>query len=76
MALLLYGMSSVNEPYRILRLKIMDSLIAHIQDEANVDNVDHLLSVTDIAYLSHIGGILAPLISARVMVSSYSMVIM
>jgi len=29
MALLLYGMSSVNEPYGILRLKMMDSLIAH-----------------------------------------------
>jgi hypothetical protein len=70
MALLLYGMSSVNEPYGILRLKMMGSLIAHLQDGANVDNIDHLLSVTDIAYLSHIGGILAPTVSARVIVSS------
>jgi hypothetical protein len=48
----------------------MGSLIAILQDLSGVDNVDHLLSVSDIAYLSHIAGILHPTANARVIESS------
>ena len=69
MVLHLYGVSSETDRYGILRLKLMGSLIAILQDLSGVDNVDHLLSVSDIAYLSHIGGILHPTANARVIES-------
>ena len=70
MVLHLYGVSSETDHYGILRLKLMGSLIAILQDLSGVDNVDHLLSVSDIAYLSHIGGILHPTVNSRVIESS------
>jgi hypothetical protein len=70
MVIHLYGISSETEPYGILCLKLMGSLIAILQDSSVVANVDSVLSVTDIAYLSHIGGILYPTLNTRVIESS------
>ena len=66
----LYGVSSETDPYGILCLKLMGSLIAILQELSGVVNVDHLLSVSDIAYLSHISGILHSTANARVIESS------
>jgi hypothetical protein len=70
MVLHLYGISSETEPCGILCLKLMGSLVAILQDLSVVANVDGFLSVTDIAYLSHIGGILYPTLNTRVIESN------
>jgi hypothetical protein len=61
-ALTLYGSPTDTDVYGILRLKLMDCLIAHLQDQYACCNIDALLSRTDIMYLAHVGGVLQPTI--------------
>lgn len=56
-SLMLYGQSTAAEEAGALRLKLMGSLIWIMQDFYQVTNVDALLSVSDIAYLMHSGGV-------------------
>ena len=58
-SLLLYGLSSAGEAAGVLRLKLMGSLVWILQNLYQTTNVDALLSMSDIAYLMHSGGVLA-----------------
>ena len=58
MALHLYGVTLATDTYGVLRLKLMSCLVAIIQDTGVVENVDNLLSRSDIYYIAHVGGLL------------------
>jgi hypothetical protein len=58
MALNLYGVTLASDTYGMLRLKLMGCLAAVIQDSCAVDNVDSMLSRSDIYYIPHVGGVL------------------
>jgi hypothetical protein len=58
-----------NDTYGILRLKLAGCLIAHLQDTHHSCNLDTFLSRTDIAYLSHVGGVLLSTITNHEFVS-------
>ena len=58
MALSLYGAALPSDTYGMLRLKLMGSLVAIVQDFYAVENVDPVLSRSDIYYIAHVGGIL------------------
>jgi hypothetical protein len=58
MALDLYGATLATDTYGVLRLKLMSCLVAIIQDNGAVENVDNLLSRSDIYYIAHVGGLL------------------
>jgi hypothetical protein len=58
MALSLYGTVVSSDTYGMLRLKLMGCLVAIIQDFYAVENVDSVLSRSDIYYIAHVGGIL------------------
>ena len=58
MALDLYGATLATDTYGVLRLKLMSCLVAIIQDTGAVENVDNLLSRSDIYYIAHVGGLL------------------
>ena len=58
-ALLLYGQSTAGEAAGVLRLKLMGSLVWILQDFYQTTNIDAVLSVSDVAYLMHSGGVLA-----------------
>ena len=59
MAASLYGQSKSTECFGILCLKLMGCLVAILQRTHGVRNVDNFLSVTDIAFLMHDGGVLS-----------------
>jgi len=58
MALHLYGVTLATDTYGVLRLKLMSCLVAIIQENSGVENVDNLLSRSDIYYIAHVGGLL------------------
>ena len=58
MALGLYGATLASDTYGVLRLKLMSYLVAVIQDLCAVENVDSMLSHSDIYYIAHVGGVL------------------
>ena len=58
MALSLYGAVLPSDTYGILRLRLMGCLVAIVQDFYAVENVDSVLSRSDIYYIAHVGGIL------------------
>jgi hypothetical protein len=58
MALCLYGVTLASDTYGMLRLKLMGCLVAIIQDFCAVENVDSMLSRSDISYIAHVGGVL------------------
>jgi hypothetical protein len=58
MALSLYGVTLAPDTYGMLRLKLMGCLVAIIQDSCAVENVDSMLSRSDIYYIAHVGGVL------------------
>lgn len=64
-SLLLYGQSTAGEAAGVLRLKLMGSLVWILQNFYQKTNVDALLSVSDIAYLMHSGGVLAATATAH-----------
>jgi hypothetical protein len=55
MALALYGATLATDTYGLLRLKLMGCVVAI---NRAVENVDSLLSRSDIYYIAHVGGIL------------------
>ena len=57
-SLLLYGQSAAGEAAGVLRLKLMGSLVWILQEFYQVTDVDAFLSMSDIAYLMHSGGVL------------------
>ena len=59
MALNLYGTTLASDTYGVLRLKLMGCLVAIVQDQYAVENVDSMLSRSDIYYIAHVGGFLA-----------------
>jgi hypothetical protein len=58
MALSLYGAVLPSDTYGMLRLRLMGCLVAIVQDFYAVENVDSVLSRSDIYYIAHVGGIL------------------
>lgn len=56
--------------YEVLRLKLMGTLVAILQDFYSVGNVDDYLSVFDVAYIMHVGGVMLPTHSGGVMFRS------
>jgi hypothetical protein len=58
MALNLYDVTLASDTYGMLRLKLMGCLVAIIQDFCAVENVDSMLSRSDIYYIAHVGGVL------------------
>ena len=58
MARHIYGSTLPSETYGMLRLKVMDCVIAIVQHAHALDNVDSVLSRSDIYYITHVGGIL------------------
>ena len=58
MALGLYGATLASDTYGVLRLKLMGCLVAIFQDFHAVENVDSMLSRSDIYYIAHVGGVL------------------
>ena len=70
MALQLYGKSDVSEAQGVLRLKLMWCLIGILQDEHALRNVDYLLSVCDIACLTHCGSVIQSTNTTRQFVST------
>ena len=58
MALGFYGATLASDTYGVLRLKYMGCLVAIIQDLCAVENVDSMLSRSDIYYIAHVGGVL------------------
>ena len=58
MALGLYGAALPSDTYGMLRLKLMGCLVAIVEDFHAVENVDNMLSRSDIYYIVHVGGIL------------------
>ena len=69
MALALYGHSFESDSYHKLKLKLIGCVVAFLQDLHGMANVDAVLSRDDIAYIAHVGGILAPISTNRVFVS-------
>ena len=59
MALNLYGTALTSDSYGVLHLKLMGCLVAIVQDQYAVENVDRQLSRSDIYYIAHVGGFLA-----------------
>jgi hypothetical protein len=55
----LYGQSNSSECFGILCLKLMGCLVAILQQTHGVINLDNFLSVTDIAFIMHDGGVLS-----------------
>ena len=55
----LYRQSKSSELFGILCLKLMGCLVAILQQTHGVINVDYFLSVTDIAFIMHDGGVLS-----------------
>ena len=70
MALALYGHSFESDTYHKLKLKLMGCVVAFLQDLHGLTNVDAVLSRSDIAYIAHVGGVLAPTNTNRVFVST------
>ena len=58
MALGFYGATLASDTYGVLRLKLMGCLVAIIQDLCAVENVNSMLSRSDIYYIAHVGGVL------------------
>ena len=52
------GATVASDTYGVLRLKLMGCLVAIIQDRCAVENVDSMLSRSDIYYIAHVGGVL------------------
>jgi len=57
--LLRRGAALSSDTYGMLRLKLMGCLVAIVQDFYAAENVDLVLSRSDIYYIAHIGGILS-----------------
>ena len=57
-ALGLSGAMLASDTYGVLRLKLMGCLVAIIQDHCAVENVNNMLSRSDIYYIAHVGGVL------------------
>lgn len=55
----LYGPSIITETSGVLCLKLLGCIVAILQESYGVTNVDEYLSITDIAFLIHKGGVLA-----------------
>jgi hypothetical protein len=70
MALALYGHSFESDTYHKLKLKLMGCVVAFLQDLHGLTNVDTVLSRSDIAYITHVGGVLAPTNTNRAFVSN------
>jgi hypothetical protein len=58
MAQIIYGTTLPSDIYGVLRLKIMGCVVAINQHVHVMDNVDSVLSRSDIYYITHVGGIL------------------
>jgi hypothetical protein len=58
MAQNIYGLTLSSDTYGILRLKVMGCVVALVQQAHGMDNVDNMLSRSDIYYVTHVGGIL------------------
>jgi len=58
MAQSLYNKTSSSDTYGLLRLKLMGCVVAIVQDQFSVENVDSEFSRSDIFYIAHVGGIL------------------
>ena len=58
MTLGLYGATLASGTYGLLQLKLIGCLVAVIQDLCAVENVDSMLSRSDIYYIAHVGGVL------------------
>jgi hypothetical protein len=54
----LYGLTLPSDTYGLLRLKVMGCVVALVQQAHDMDNVDNVLSRSDIYYVTHVGGIL------------------
>lgn len=53
-----YGVFLPSDTYGVLRSKLIGCVVAIIQEFYTVDNVDIVLSRSDIAHITHVGGIL------------------
>ena len=58
MARQIYGKSLLSDTYGVLRLKMMGCVVAIVQHAHALENVDSVLSRSDIYYITHVGGIL------------------
>ena len=58
MARQIYGSSLLSDTYGMLRLKMMGCVVAIVQQAHALENVDSVLSRSDIYYITHVGGIL------------------
>jgi hypothetical protein len=58
MAQIVYGPTAPSDTYGILRLKVMSCVVAIVQHIHVIDNVDSVLSRSDIYYITHVGGVL------------------
>jgi hypothetical protein len=57
MAQRIYGPTLPSDTYGLLRLKVMGCVVAIVQHAHVMDNVDSVLSRSDIYYITHVGGI-------------------
>ena len=58
MARQIYGSTLPSDTYGMLRLKMMGCVVAIVQLTHALENVDCVLSRSDIYYITHVGGIL------------------
>ena len=58
MAQHIYGPTLPSDTYGMLRLNVMGCVVAIVQHAHVMDNVDSVLSRSDIYYITHVGGIL------------------
>jgi hypothetical protein len=54
----LYGAVLPSDTYGVIRLKLMGCVVAIVQRFYAVDNVDSLMSRSDLLCIAHVGGIL------------------
>ena len=58
MARQIYGSTQLSDTYGMLRLKMMGCVVAIVQHAHALENVDSVLSRSDLYYITHVGGIL------------------